>query len=76
VNNDNEYNQYHYPEKSYYDESWVSEWDNYPLYNYGSQTHEDTHEPPKGAEDDSFKGEGLLLEEDEDETIHSDGYDQ
>ena len=40
------------------------------------QTHEDTHEPPKGAEDDSSKGEGLLLEEDEDGTIHSDGYDQ
>ncbi len=40
VNNDNEYNQYHYPEKSYFDESWESEWDNYPLYNYGSQ-------PPK-----------------------------
>ena len=76
VNNDNEYNQYHYPEKSYFDESWESEWDNYPLYNYGSQTHEDTYEPPKGAEDNSSKGEGLLLEEDEDETIHSDGYDQ
>ncbi len=27
-------------------------------------------------EDDSSKGEGLLLEEDEDGTIHSDGYDQ
>jgi hypothetical protein len=76
VNNDNEYNQYHYPEKSYFDESWESEWDNYPLYNYGSQTHEDTQEPPKGAEDDSSKGAGLLLEEDEDGTIHSDGYDQ
>jgi hypothetical protein len=36
------------------------------LYNYGSQPHEDTQEPPKGAEDDSSKGEGLLLEEDED----------
>jgi hypothetical protein len=46
------------------------------LYNYGSQPQGDTQEPPKGAKDDSSKGEGLLLEEDEDETIHSDGYDQ
>ncbi len=25
VNNDNEYNQYHYPEKNYYDGSWNNE---------------------------------------------------
>jgi hypothetical protein len=76
INNDNEYNQYHYPEKNYFDESWEGEWDNYPLYNYGTQPQEYTLEPPKGAEDDSSKGEGLLLEEDKDGTIHSDGYDQ
>ncbi len=37
VNNDNEYNQYNYPEKNYYEESWHNDWDKYPLYNYGMQ---------------------------------------
>ncbi len=46
------------------------------MYNYGTQPQEFNPEPPKGAEDVNSKGEGLLLEEDEDSTIHSDGYDQ
>ncbi len=58
------------------DGSWENEWDNYPLYNYGTQPQENTLEPPQGAEENNSNGEGLSLEGNDDGTIHSDGYDQ
>ena len=65
VNNDSEYNEYHYP-KQKYDYEW-------PQYHYGT----DIQAPSQSEnENEGETNESLMLEEDDDNDVYDDGFDQ
>ncbi len=70
INNDNDYNQYHYPQQYKGDEEYSS-------YNYEGGIHESSQ---YNNEDNSAEHgetyEGLLCEEDETATLFDDGLEQ
>ncbi len=65
VNNDSEYNEYHYP-KQKNDYEW-------PQYHYGT----DIQAPSQSEyENEGETNESLMLEEDDDNVVYDDGFDQ
>ena len=70
INNDNDYNQYHYPQQYKGDEEYSS-------YNYEGGIHESSqynNEDNSGEHEET--NEGLLCEEDETDTLFDDGLEQ
>jgi hypothetical protein len=81
VNNDNNVNQQYYPQQQYA-EDWGSDW-HWPSFNYEVANHQPSHHAVKQEslqtnEDDGSEDnrEGLMLEEDDQDTIYNDGLEQ
>jgi hypothetical protein len=81
INNDNEFNQQHHPQPLYA-EDWGSEW-HWSSFNYEAAVPQPMHHPAKQeslqysetGEGQDFS-EGLMLEEDDDDTLYKDGLEQ
>ena len=70
INNDNEYNQYHYPQQYKGDEEYSS-------YNYEKEVHGSSqHDNENNSSEHEETNEGLLCEEDETDTLFDDGLEQ
>jgi hypothetical protein len=81
VNNDNDFNQQHYPQQ-HYAEDWGSDW-HWPSFNCEATNSQPFHhvakqEPPHNNESGEGEDtrEGLMLEEDDDDIINNDGLEQ
>ncbi len=70
INNDNEYNQYHYAQQYKGDEEYSS-------YNYEKEVHGSSqHDNENNSSEHEETNEGLLCEEDETDTLFDDGLEQ